>query len=50
MSFSTFREDLYRKTKSGNGIRIGYYDSLQVIPSTDGVKRAINLAKEALQE
>jgi hypothetical protein len=44
-----FRDDLYEKASNG-GITIGYFDELPMFGTTKAVKRAILIAKNALEQ
>ena len=43
-----FREDLYQRALSGK-VNVGYFDSLDTTPTIDAMKRAVYIAKEALE-
>ena len=42
-----FREQVYEEARKGR-VRVGFCESLPTIPATKAVRRAVNLAKEAL--
>jgi Asp-tRNA(Asn)/Glu-tRNA(Gln) amidotransferase A subunit family amidase len=44
-----FRQDLYDRARSGK-IRVGYLESLQSIPCSESMKRAMRLSKKALED
>ncbi|TNV80973.1 hypothetical protein FGO68_gene10665 [Halteria grandinella] len=43
-----FRDDLYERASSGK-VRIGYFESIENQPTTVAMKRALNIAKDALE-
>ena len=44
-----FNEEIFQKTLNNSHLRIGYYDSIDDLPTSTAVRRAIRLAKEKLE-
>ena len=44
-----FKEELYQNALNGK-IKIGYFDSLDMLPATSAMVRAINIGKDALRD
>jgi fatty acid amide hydrolase len=43
-----FREDVYQNALRGN-VRIGYFESIENLKTTDAMVRAVRIAKDALE-
>ena len=44
-----FREEVYQNALAGR-VRVGYFDSIDYVPTTVAMKRAFNIAKVALEQ